>query len=449
MRIALVGGGGSRTPVLYRGLVERAASLDVERLALYDVDAGALGRVTKVLAGMDEVAGGGVPVTATTDLSEALTGADFVLSAVRAGGFAARAADEGIALRHGVVGQETVGPGGFALAVRNVPVLAAVARTMRERCPAAWLVNLTNPAGLVTQALVPLLDGRVVGVCDSAVALGRGVAEALDVPLASLHLRYGGLNHLGWLSEAWLDGRDVLPDLLASPEAKRIEEVRLFGREAVCRQGAVPNEYLWFYEQPERAIANIAESGMPRGAFLLAEQRRLADELDAAADGVAALDVYRRNLQTRNDTYLAVEAQLRRDDRPDAFDSAGGYHEMALSVVEAIACDRPTVLVVNTANRGALGFLADDDVVEVPAVVRRAGVFPLAAAVPPGRRGLVEQVKAYERATIAAVTARSWRAAVAALAGHPLVPSAATAGAILADYAAAIPQVAAALEPAP
>lgn len=445
MKIALIGGGGSRTPVLYRGLVDRAGRLGVTRLSLHDVDAAALRRVTAVLGGMDAELGGGVAVTATTDLDEALDGADFVLSAVRSGGFDGRALDEQIALRHGIVGQETVGPGGFALALRNIPALSAVARRMRERCPEAWLVNLTNPAGIVTQALVPLLDGRVVGVCDSPIALGRGVAAALEVPYSRLHLRYGGLNHLGWLTEAWLDGRDVLPDLLASPESERIEEVRLLGDD-VRRDGAIPNEYLWFYEQPERARTNIERSGQPRGAFLRDEQRRLAEGLDASAGPGEALAVYRRSLQTRNDTYMTVEAHLDRDESADAFDSAGGYHEMALSVIEAIACDQPTVLVVNTPNRGALPFLADDDVVEVPAVVRAAGVFPLAADVPSSRRALVEQVKRYERDTIAAIAAGSRAGAVTALASHPLVASRETAAAIVGDYAAAMPQVAATLE---
>lgn len=449
MRIALVGGGGSRTPVLYRGLVERAAALGVERLALHDVDRGRLRRVQRVLEGMDEETtlvgrgGGCVPVSVHTDLGEALDGADFVLSAVRAGGFGARALDETIALRHGVVGQETVGPGGFALALRNVGALTAVAQVMREVCPAAWLVNLSNPAGIVTQALVELLDGRAVGVCDSPIALGRGVAAALEVPLERLHLAYGGLNHLGWLTGAWLDGGDALPALLASPEAKRVEEVRLFDVETLRRESAIPNEYVYFYEHADRAVANIARAGGPRGAFLRGEQQRVAADLDAATTPSAALEVYRRSLQTRNDTYMTVEAELDRDERPDAFASAGGYHEMALSVIEAIALDRPTVLVVNTPNRGALGFLEDSDVVEVPAVVRAAGVFPLSSRVPVARTGLVEQVKAYERATLAAIERRSLSAAAAALAQHPLVPARDVAQAILADYVDNIPEVAA------
>lgn len=442
MKLTLVGGGGSRTPVLYHGLVQRQEVLRVDELVLHDTDAAALGRIGRVLDGIDERGGPRVTHRATTDLDDALDGADFVLTAIRAGGFDARVLDETIPLEHGVIGQETVGPGGFALALRNVPALAAVAARMSARCPDAWLVNLSNPAGMATQALVPLLDGRVVGVCDSPLALGRGVAAVLGVDVSALHLEYAGLNHLGWLRGVWLGGRDVLPGLLESPEAKAIEEVRLFGADEVRAAGRIPNEYVYFYEHAAEAIANVREAGGPRGAFLLAEQRALAARLDAAASPAEALAVYEDSLRTRNDTYMSVEAGLQRDPSDDVFASAGGYHEMALSVVEAIACDSPAVLIVNTTNRGAVAGLADDDVVEVPAVVRGAGVFPLATRLDEPDRRLVEQVKAYERATLAAIEHRSVADARAALAAHPLVADRAVADAIVDGYLARIPGLA-------
>lgn len=446
MKVVLIGGGGSRTPVLYHGLIDRNGALGTTELVLYDTDPAALRRAELVLLGIDETVAeaGGLLVAhrATTDLDDALDGAAFVLSAIRVGGFEARQHDEAIPLAHGVCGQETVGPGGFALALRNIPALTILAGAIARRCPDAWLVNLTNPAGMVTQALAPVLGDRVVGVCDSPLALGRGVAEAMGLDPAGLHLSYAGLNHLGWLTAAWHDGRDVLPELLASPEAKLVEEVRLLGADAVRESGRIPNTYVYFYERAEEAIANVRRGGVSRGEFLLAEQRALAARLDAAASPAEALATYRTSLRMRNDTYMSVEADLAREDaQEDVFASTGGYHEMALSVVEAIAHDRPTVLIVNTRNRGALDFLADDDVVEVPAVVRGAGVFPLAATVLPGDRALVEQVKTYERMTLDALERRSADLARAALACHPLVGDDDAARAILGDYRARFPDL--------
>jgi 6-phospho-beta-glucosidase len=444
VKLALVGGGGSRTPLLYHGLLQRADDLGPTEVVLHDTDATRLARVEKVLRGIDEESNDGIARTITTDLDSALEGADFVLTAIREGGFEARRLDESIALSHGVVGQETVGPGGFALAARNIPALMAIARAMRERCPGAWLINLSNPAGMATQALAPLLEGRVVGVCDSPLAVGRQVAAALGVDFAQLHLEYAGLNHLGWLTGAWLEGKDVLPELLAGPELRFVEEAALIGCDEVRALGAVPNEYLYFYERTPAAVRNISDGGVPRGEFLDEQDRSLSRLIDATPDPAEALGIYRRSLKVRNDTYMSVEARLERAPTNDVFASAGGYHEVALSVVEAIGLDRARVLIVNTLHRGALSFLADDDVVEITALVRRAGVFPLVARVPPERRTLIEGVKAFERSTLAAFCDASIDEGRAALALHPLVPSD-LAATIVDEYASAMPAVAAAM----
>lgn len=445
MRIAVIGGGGSRTPLLYHGLLERLGDLPETHLVLHDTSAEWLGRVARVLRGIDQERGSGVPTTSTTDLDAALDGADFVLTAIRAGGFEARRRDEAIAQSHGVVGQETVGPGGFGLALRNVPALLQVAERIRRCCPDAWVINLTNPAGLVTEALWPHLGDRVVGVCDSPVALMRRVAGALDLPFDALHFEYGGLNHLGWLTAVWHDGRDMLPDLLAGDRIEEVEEVRLVGVDRVRALRAIPNEYLYFYERSDDARANVSGNGS-RGAFLADRRRALATAVDDAATPAQALDAYRAALKQRQDTYLTAESGMSRAPTVDVFAEAGGYHEMALSVVEAVACDAPAVAVVNTRNRGALPFLPGDTVVEVPALIRAAGVFPLACHVPASQRGLIERVKAFETTTLDAIRSRSRDVAVRGLASHPLVPSRQAADAIVADHARQMPSVSALLE---
>jgi len=444
MKITVVGGGGSRTPLLYHGVVQRMGDLPGVELMLHDTSAPWLARVRKVIGGIDEALGVGVPTTTTTDLDVALDSADFVLTAIRAGGFDARRSDEAVPLAHGVVGQETVGPGGFGLALRNIPALADIARVMRRRCPDAWLVNLANPAGMATEGLGQQLGDRVIGVCDSPVALMRGVADALSEDPGELHFDYGGLNHLGWLTGVWRRGRDLLPGLIESPRLEVVDEVRLIGADRVRALGAVPNEYLYFYERTADVLANVS-GNESRGAFLAGHRRDLAAALDEATTPPAALAAYRASLRQRQDTYLVTESGMVARSSDDVFADAGGYHEMALSVVQAIACDRPTVVVVNTRNRGALSFLPDDVVVEVPAVVHAAGAFPLAADVPAARRQLVERVKAFEQATLRAITSRSRREAAAALATHPLVPTQSAADAIVAQYAARMPLVSALL----
>src|SRR5690625_3336561 len=282
MRLSLIGGGGSRTPVVYRGLVDRAKRLGQVTLVLHDVDPQALARVERIIAGIDEELGGGLPVITTTDLESAVDGADFVLTAIRAGGFAGRTIDEAVPLAHGVLGQETVGPGGFALAVRNIPALQEIAHTVRRRAPGAWVINMSNPAGMATQALAPLLDGRVVGVCDSPRALTRGIAAAAGVDAERLHIEYAGLNHLGWVNAAWYSGRDLLPAMLDSDHLERIEEARLLGLDAVRAQRALPNEYVYFYEHTDTAIRNVVDRSDHRGAFLQRQHAELVTGLDAA-----------------------------------------------------------------------------------------------------------------------------------------------------------------------
>ena len=436
MRIALVGGGGSRTPVVYRGLIDRIERLGPVTLTLHDLDPVARARVERIIAGIDEELGGGLPMVSTTDLDTAVDGADFVLTAIRAGGFAGRCLDEAVPLAHGVLGQETVGPGGFALAVRNIPALQHIAQVMRRRAPSAWMINLSNPAGMATQALAPMLDGRVVGVCDSPRALARGIASAANVDVDRLHVEYAGLNHLGWVNAAWYDGRDLLPSLIDDDVLEQIEEARLLGTEAIRAQRALPNEYVYFYDHRDMAVRNMLDQPEHRGAFLQRQQADLISQIDEADTPKEVLRRYRESLAHRNDTYLSTEANLDREAgaAEDVFAAVGGYHEMALSVAEAIRCDRPQVLIVNTPNRGAVDGLDDDDVVEVPAVVRHAGVFPLKARLSPAQGRLVASVKEYEREALDAIARGSRGHAVMALSAHPLVPDAPTAERIIGDY---------------
>ncbi|EFD65391.1 glucosidase [Streptomyces lividans TK24] len=232
MRLTMLGGGGFRVPLVYGALLGDRGEGRVSDVVLHDLDPARLTAVTRVLA--EQAAG--VPdaptVTATTDLDEALRGADFVFSAIRVGGLQGRADDERVALAEGVLGQETVGAGGIAYGLRTVPVAVDIARRVARLAPDAWVINFTNPAGLVTEAMSRHLGDRVIGICDSPVGLGRRVARVLGADPDRAFVDYVGLNHLGWLRGLRVGGRDELPRLLADPALLgSFEEGRLFGAE--------------------------------------------------------------------------------------------------------------------------------------------------------------------------------------------------------------------------
>jgi len=282
MRLTILGGGGFRVPLIYRALLADREEGRVTHVTLHDLDPSrlaAIGRVLAAQAGDDPDA---PEVTATTDLTEALTAADFVFFAVRVHGLRGRAIDERVALDEGVLGQETVGAGGVAYGLRTVPVAIEVARRVAEVAPHAWVINFTNPAGMVTEAMAHHLGERVIGICDEPVGLGRRVLHALGADPAGARLDYVGLNHLGWLRGVEVDGRDVLPGLLADVAAlKSFEEGRLFGTEWIRTLGAIPNPYLHYYYFNREAVAAERAAGQTRGAFLLEQQGQFYARLES------------------------------------------------------------------------------------------------------------------------------------------------------------------------
>jgi 6-phospho-beta-glucosidase len=432
VKLAVIGGGGFRVPLIYGALLARRDRLAFDELVLHDLDAGRMARIGGVLEGLAAERGERLPFRATTDLDDAVEGADFVFAAIRTSGLEGRVVDETVPLSHGVLGQETTGPGGIGFALRTIPDMLALAETVAARAPEAWMVNFTNPAGMVTEAVRRVLGDRVAGICDSPAGLCRRVARALGRRPAELWFDYFGLNHLGWLSGVRDGARDLLPALLADDAAlASFEEGRLFGAEWLRTLGMVPNEYLYYFYFAADAVRR---GGEPRGAFLL---RRQAAFYDGYAQTPAdALDAWRAARAERERTYMA-EAGIERDD-----DGGGGYEGEAMAVVEAIANDTRAVLILDTANRGALRFLDDDAVVEVPCVVGATGAHPVAVGqVPAHAAALMETIKEVERVTIEAALSGSARLAVKALALHPLVPSVAVAREILAGYRAGTPEL--------
>jgi 6-phospho-beta-glucosidase len=446
LRLTILGGGGFRTPLVYGAVLADCSERRVTDVVLHDTDETRLRAIGHVLAQQAErhtQSSAGLPapkVTVTTDLDAALEGADFVFSAIRVGGLEGRVADERVALDLGLLGQETTGPGGIAFGLRTVPVALEVAERVKRVAPEAWVINFTNPAGIITQAMQTVLGHRVVGICDSPRGLAKRAAGALGLGLDAVEVDYAGLNHLGWLQGLRVDERDVLPELLADPvRLGAIEEGHLFGTDWLQGLGAIPNEYLYYYYFTRDAIASIGAGALTRGEFLLGQQTSFYAAVEDSPAG--AWQEWDRVRRERNATYMQ-ENRAEGQSRDESDVEGGGYEGVALALMGAIARDDPATLILNVANSGTLPGLPVDAVVEVPCRVTGAGPRPLPVTPLIGASlGLVQQVKAVEELAIRAAQEGSDRAAVEAFALHPLVDSVTVARQLLAGYRARIPSL--------
>jgi len=441
MKLTIVGGGGFRVPLVYGALLEKAERLGLAEVVLHDVDVARLERIAPVLEGLAAEHGARLPFRTTSVLEDAIEGADYVFCAIRVGQLEGRVVDESVPLGLGVLGQETTGPGGICFALRTIPVMVALAQTIAERAPTAWLINFTNPAGMVTEAVQQVLGERAVGICDSPSGLCRRVAGALGREPGELWFDYFGLNHLGWLKGVRDRREELLPALLDDDaRLAGLEEGRLFGADWLRALQMIPNEYLYYFYYAADTVNAIRESPASRGAFLLEQQRAFYAE--DGQDPAAALATWRATRHDRERSYMAEARSAAGDGSEHDIDANAGYESEAMAVLEAMALNTRAVLILNVANRSSLPVLDGRAVVEVPAVVGRAGPVPLAVGdVPADAGALVALMKEVERTTIDAALTGSSALAIKALALHPLVPSVTTARAIFAGYRARLPQL--------
>jgi 6-phospho-beta-glucosidase len=382
------------------------------------------------------------------DPRAAIAGARFVFSAIRPGQEAARSIDEEVPLKHGVLGQETTGPGGFAMALRTIPAMLGYARLIEEVAPDALLVNFTNPVGIVMQALHDHASVRAVGICDGPISMQRSVAGFLGLPRERVHADYFGLNHCGWIHRVLVDGRDRLPEVLERFEELQAfdEQWRLFDPGLVRSIGMLPMEYLYFYYYRDAAVAHIRGSGSSRGHQLQVLNDALWPVLRScveAGDLPGARAAWERAMGERDATYFARERGEAVEDvaaGPDDVFEGEGYEGVATTVMAAAVQRQKVPLILNVANRGAIGGLRDDDVVEVTCLADEHGAHPFAQGDPPdGALALLRQVKLYERLTVTAAVEGSYDAALGALLAHPLVASYPAAEAILREYVDRLP----------
>ena len=414
MKIAVIGGAGVRTPLLVNGLTQ--SDLPVGEIALYDTDRPRLEAIAAVARHFARQAS----LELSRSPAEAIRGADYVFTSIRVGGIEQRARDEAASLAHGALGQETIGPAGFAMTVRTIPPLLAYAHEVAALAPRAWLINFANPVGPVTQALLTQSRAKVIGICDTPTELFEEVAHVLDVPSAECHFDYFGLNHLGWLREVYYRGEPQLARLWGDHDRlRRVYRAPLFDPEYLSALKLLPTEYVYYYVRTKHAAENIRRAGQTRGEVIA----RLNEQLfrDLAAPGSDAVGVYERYLAARNSGYMQIESGSAAALPASPWAALTGYDKIALSVVRAIHFNTGAVIPLNVRNNGTLP-LEPDDCVEVPCIVNANGAWP--AHVPPLPARIAEfirRVKDYERLAIEAARARTAQAAVEALAANPLV----------------------------
>jgi 6-phospho-beta-glucosidase len=458
MKLTVLGGGGVRMPAFVRAVLVGGAH-HFDQICLLEPDQLRRDTIGRLAVELADALGRGGSVTVTPDAREAFTGADFVFSAIRVGGDRGRVIDEQVALGRGLVGQETTGPGGAAMALRTIPVVLGYCGLLSEVAPGATLINFTNPAGLITQAISRQGAVRTVGVCDTPGGTAEHLAKFLGVDPSvpgfdRTAFGYSGLNHLGWITSAVVDGTERIGELI-----DRFEELQAFDHRfsafdpaLIRRVGALPTEYVYFYYDPERYVRGVAANGTSRGQDI---ERLNAELLTGVANGFAdggveaAWSAYAELLAVRRDTYMRTDmhgdsdqaaARARQRARAQQAIGAariGGYEGLALRVIDGLTGKQPGRVIVNIRNEGTIPALADDDIVEVPASVGLDGLVPEPVPdLPRSARALVEQVKEYERATVEAAMTGDARLAEVALALHPLVPGSTVARELLADYRA-------------
>ncbi len=404
MKVAVVGGGSTYSPELVQGIADRGEALGVEELVLHDIDPERLDIVGGFARRILEHAGWSGRLTLTGDLDAALDGASFCLVQLRVGGQAARLRDETIPHAFGILGQETTGPGGFAKALRTVPVVLAVAERFAARgTPDGWLIDFTNPVGIVTQALVDA-GHRALGLCNVAIGLQREIAAALGIAATRVELESVGLNHASWFREVRIDGQPKLAELIRE-HADRIADETGWSRETIESAGAIPSYYLSFYDHPDRILAEQLAEGT-RARKVMSIEREL-------------LELYR-------DPTLV--------EKPALLSERGGawYSEAALELVEALRSSTGRHLVVDVPNGTALADLPADLVVEVTCQVDRSGARPIGGtALRAAQRDLILGLDRYQRLTIRAALSGDRDVALEALSANPLVPSPAVAERLL------------------
>lgn len=419
LKIAVIGGGSSYTPELIDGFIKRADELPISEIYLADVYEGsqkleivsALAKRMLTRAGIDTL------VKSSLDRRSALEGADFVVTQFRVGGLKARALDEEIPLRYNVIGQETTGAGGFAKAIRTIPVMAAICKDMEQLAPDAWLINFTNPSGIITEMVHRFTKTKIIGLCNVPIGMVNNISKVLGVDSSRVTIDFVGLNHLVWGKNVYLDGERITEKVLQnlcdgeSINIKNIPDLKM-DSDFLKSLGMIPCPYHRYYYMTEE---------------MLSEQ----------------MEEYKSGAGTRATQVMNIEKELfkayneiKLDKKPEQLEKRGGayYSDVAVSLIDAIYNNKNEIHAVNVRNNGAISNLPEDVVIEANSVINKTGAHPLTI----GRlddkiNGLVQSVKAYELLTVQAAVSGDYHTALQALICNPLVRSVHTAKKIFDD----------------
>ncbi|GLF83935.1 MULTISPECIES: 6-phospho-beta-glucosidase [Bacillus] len=410
IKIVTIGGGSSYTPELVEGFIKRYQELPVKELWLVDIEAGQekLNIVGALAKRMVEKAGLPIEVHLTLDRREALKDADFVTTQFRVGLLEARAKDERIPLKYGVIGQETNGPGGLFKGLRTIPVILDIVKDMEELCPDAWLVNFTNPAGMVTEAVLRYTNlKKVVGLCNVPIGIKMGIAKALDVDVERIEVQFAGLNHMVYGLDVYLDGVSIMDqvlDELGNPNSQwsmKNIEAKNWEPSFVKGLGVIPCPYHRYYYKTKD---------------MLEEEQKAAQEKGTRAEVVQQVE--QELFELYKDPDLSI--------KPPQLEKRGGayYSDAACNLISSIYNDKHDIQPVNTVNRGAIASIPAESAVEVNCIITKDGPKPIATGdLPVAVRGLVQQIKSFERVAAEAAVTGDYETALVAMTINPLVPS--------------------------
>lgn len=453
MKLTVLGGGGVRAPILARSIAWKAKELNLHDVVFMDNDPVRLsiyGQLAKhVIARIYPE----LHFEITDNACDALKKADYIITTIRAGQDEARILDEKIALRHGVLGQETTGAGGFSMAMRSIPVLITYCDMIQKYAnPDALVLNFTNPSGLVTQALRNKGYANVIGICDGPIELIGDLAKISGCSVQDLDIECFGLNHLSWFRSVRKNNIELLPSLISNPDLYSHTSMRLFDPEIIKTLQMVFSSYLFYYYHREIAVANIIKSGKTRGEQIALINSNMQNELaglNIAKDPSRALQSYFSYLHEREQSYMSVEAGARgvherTIDIEEQINNkqSDGYAGVALNLVAAYQSDttdrKPFTMIASVPNNGAISGLRDDDVVEITCHVNGKKVEPIKIGeVPDLQKHLILQVKLFERYAASAILHKDVQQAKLALMIHPLVNSYSIANDLVNEYIAA------------
>jgi len=446
MKLVVLGGGGVRSPLLAKAIINRAEKLNINEVVFMDNNSEKLkiyGGIAKKIA---ETINEKVDFTLTNDVITALTDADMIITTLRVGQDKGRVLDEKIALRYGVLGQETTGAGGFAMAMRSIPVLKHYCQLARKHSKSNVLIfNFTNPSGLVTQALRDLGFNNVYGICDGPGGFIKEIEELIGAKHEDVSVECFGLNHLSWFKSVKVKDNEMINEIIDNPSLYTNTENRLFDPQLIKHQNMLMSGYLYYYYNREQSIDNINKSKKTRGETILEINEAMYEELkniNIEVEFDKALGIYLKYYEKREKSYMSIESGSGLENKEESYATSSlkeingeGYAGVALNFIESYITGKRCEMILSVPNRGAIYGLRDNDVVEITCIIDKKSVTPMKIGIVPEiQMSLINQVKLYERLAVKAINEKSIELAIDALMVHPLINSYTLAKQIVKEY---------------